>query len=67
MSKPLTNPIPQHKGSKFMFDSTTFTLLWGKLPTKEGQLWNGETHKGEKMQFAGNKYDPSQPTPYWGW
>ena len=55
----------KHKESKFIFDSTKMQLIWGKLPTKDGQLWSGESHLGEKMQFAGN--NEGDPTPYWGW
>ena len=53
---------PVHKGSKFVLNSDTFALIYGKLPTKDGQLWNGEDHNGEKMQFAGNS--DGDPTPY---
>ena len=56
---------PVHKGSKFVFNSYTFELIYGKLPTKDGQLWNGEDHRRQKMQFAGNT--GGDPTPYWGW
>ena len=55
----------KHKESKFIFDVSKMQLIWGKLPTKDGQLWNGESHLGEKMQFAGNSGE--DPTPYWGW
>lgn len=56
---------PVNKNSKFILNTKTMQLLWGKLPTYSGQLWDGENHKGEKMQFAGN--DDGDPTPYWGW
>lgn len=55
----------QHEKSKFIFDSKNFELLWGKTPTKDGQLWKGEDHRGEKMEFAGNT--DGDPTAYWGW
>lgn len=55
----------KYKESKFVFDNLKMELIWGKLPTKDGQLWSGENHLGEKMQFAGNS--DGDPTPYWGW
>ena len=61
---------PTHKQSKFIVSMPSFgefVLLYGKLPKKDGQLWKGETDKGEKMEFAGNSDDPEWPTPYWGW
>lgn len=54
-----------HQQSKFVFDSHSMTLVEGKLPTKDGQLWKGENHDGEKMEMAGNS--GGDPTPYWGW
>ena len=63
----MQNPTPKYKQSKFILDAQTLELVWGKTPTKDGQLWNGETTTGEKMQFAGNSDNPDRPTPYWGW
>jgi hypothetical protein len=59
-----------HSKSKFVVDVSefgVFVILEGKLPTKDGQLWKGETHTGEKMEFAGNTREPDFPTPYWDW
>ena len=53
------------KESKFVFDAKRMELVAGKLPTKDGQLWKGETTEGEKMEFAGNS--DGDPTPYWEW
>ncbi len=61
---------PQHKKSKFVVDMSVygiFQVVFGKLPKKDGQLWNGETTKGEKMQMCGNTDEPDCPIPYWGW
>ena len=57
----------KYKESKFLFNSETFELLEGKFPTKDGQLWKGEDHNGDKMEFAGNSREPNNPTAYWGW
>lgn len=56
---------PKHKGSRFIMDARTMEIVWGKVPHKSGQLWNGETTTGEKMQLAGD--DKGDPTAYWGW
>ena len=61
-----TQPYPyKFKKSKFVFDAKRMELVAGKLPTKDGQLWKGETTEGGKMEFAGNS--DGDPTPYWGW
>lgn len=57
----------EHPESKFVFDPKTMSVVWGKAPTKDGQLWKGETMTGDKMELAGNSEDPESPTAYWGW
>ena len=58
----------KHKQSKFVMrydKSGFFEIIEGKPPTKDGQLWKGETDTGEKMELAGNS--KGDPTAYWGW
>ena len=57
---------PQSKFVLHYDKSGFFEVVEGKIPTKDGQLWKGETTDGEKMEFAGNSHG-DWPTPYWGW
>lgn len=59
----------KHKQSKFVYaynkKGNYFEIIEGKAPTKDGQLWKGESETGEKMELAGNTN--GDPIPYWGW
>ena len=59
----------KHKQSKFVmrYDKrgSFFEIIEGKAPTKDGQLWKGETEDGEKIELAGNTN--GRPTAYVGW
>jgi len=62
----------KYKQSRFVFDVETMTVVEGKAPTKDGQLWKGETTTGRKMELAGQTehkfFNPdAQPVAYDGW
>lgn len=56
---------PMHPQSLFIFDAFKMEVVWGKAPTKDGQLWCGEDTHGKKMQLAG--VTGEDPVAYWGW
>lgn len=55
----------KYEQSRFVFNSDTMEITEGKAPTKQGQLWKGEDHRGEKMELAGT--NDGNPVAYWGW
>lgn len=53
------------KKSKFVLRISDMTVTEGKLPTREGSLWKGETDTGDKIECAGGS--GAGPVFYHGW
>lgn len=63
MKKDFPRKYPQ---SKFVLDAKTMSLIHGRAPTRDCQLFKGETTDGRKMELA---MGPGQcgPVAYDGW